>query len=83
MDPADAADRLAEAVRARRRALGITQRELSQLAGCGLAFLYALEHGKATVRLDKVLGVLDVLGLELVVAEGRSGVRAPTDGSPP
>ena len=75
MDSKVAAEVLGEAVRARRRALGLTQKELSRLAGCGLAFLYELERGKPTVRLDKVLGVLGVLGLELLVQEGRGGVR--------
>ena len=74
MDLQKAAETLGEAVHRRRRALGLTQKELSRLAGCGLAFLYDLEHGKSTVRLDKTLAVLDVLGLELVVRDGRAGV---------
>jgi HTH-type transcriptional regulator / antitoxin HipB len=75
MDSRGAAKLLGEAVRARRRALGLTQKELSQLAGCGLAFLYELEHGKDTVRLDKLLAVLEVLGLALELREGRGGIR--------
>jgi hypothetical protein len=35
-----------------------------------VAFLYELETGKPTVRLDKVLSVLSVLGLSLRLAEG-------------
>jgi y4mF family transcriptional regulator len=67
--------RLGAALRARRKSLGLTQEELCRLAGCGLAFLYELESGKATVRLDKVLAVLGVLGLELALAEGRHPLR--------
>jgi hypothetical protein len=31
-----------------------------------------LEHGKATVRVDKLFAVLAVLGLELEVRDGKS-----------
>lgn len=63
--------RLGTAVLARRRALQLSQAELAALAGVGLAFLYELEHGKATLRIDKVLAVLAVLGLELHVRDGK------------
>lgn len=66
---------LAAAVRARRKALGVTQIELARLAGCGPVFVYALESGKKTLRLDKLIDVLEVLGLEIVVRAGRGGVR--------
>lgn len=66
---------LAGALRSRRKALGITQIELARLAGCGPVFIYDLESAKPTLRLDKLLDVLDVLGLELVVREGRSRLR--------
>jgi len=63
---------LATAVRRRRKALRLTQEDLARYAGCGLAFLYQLENAKPTVRLDKVLDVLEVLGLELRIEEGQS-----------
>jgi HTH-type transcriptional regulator/antitoxin HipB len=62
---------LGSAVRARRRALKLNQADLAALSGVGLAFLYELEHGKSTLRIDKVLAVLAVLGLELHVREGK------------
>lgn len=61
---------LASALRARRKVLGLTQQELARLAGCGVVFVYAVENGKTTVRLDKLLDVLRVLGLELVLRPG-------------
>jgi HTH-type transcriptional regulator / antitoxin HipB len=67
---------LGSVVRARRRALRLSQAELCDLAGVGLAFLYELEHGKPTVRLDKVVAVLSVLGLELHLREGKQVVSA-------
>jgi HTH-type transcriptional regulator / antitoxin HipB len=42
------------------------------LAEVSERFVYALEAGKPTVRLDKLLDVLDALGLHLVVARGAS-----------
>lgn len=69
------AARLGAAVRRRRRELDLTQERLADLSGCGLAFLYELERGKRSVRLDKVLDVLDVLGLTLRVDEGRGGIE--------
>lgn len=65
---------LAAAVRRRRRALGLTQVEIARLAGCGPDFVYDLETGKPTVRMDKLLGVLAVLGLELRLAEGKGSL---------
>lgn len=64
----------ARALRARRKALGLTQRELSEYAGCGPAFLYELEQGKQTLRLDKLLDVLEVLGLRLRMEPGGRGL---------
>jgi HTH-type transcriptional regulator/antitoxin HipB len=58
---------LGERVRSRRRALGLVQEQLADLAGVSPRFLHSLEAGKETVRLDKVREVLDVLGLRLVV----------------
>ncbi len=56
---------LGQQVRDRRKSLRLTQDSLADLAGCSPRFVRALEAGKATVRLDKVLAVLDALGLEL------------------
>lgn len=67
---------LADAVRRRRKELGVTQIELAALAGCGPVFIYDLESAKTTLRLDKLLDVLDVLGLELVLRTGNARLRA-------
>jgi HTH-type transcriptional regulator/antitoxin HipB len=66
---------LADAVRRRRKELGVTQIELARLAGCGPVFIYDLESAKTTLRLDKLLDVLDVLGLEIVVQPGHARLR--------
>ena len=56
---------LAADVRERRIALRLGQQELADLAGTSVRFVRSLEHGKSTARLDKVLAVLEALGLEL------------------
>jgi y4mF family transcriptional regulator len=59
---------LGAAVRTAREQAGLTQAQLARGAKVGLKFLYELESGKETLRADKVLDVLEVLGLQLVVA---------------
>ena len=66
---------LGRAIRARRKALRLTQIDLSKLAGCGPDFVYDLEAGKTSLRLDKLLDVLGILGLELVLDPGKNGLR--------
>jgi len=67
---------LGHGVRKRREALGLRQAELAELAGCSSRFLHSLENGKPTLRLDKVLDVLEVLGLDLLLVPGRGRIRA-------
>lgn len=62
---------LSRAVRARRRALNLTQAEVSRLAGVGPVFVHNLESGKPTVQLDKVLDVLAVLGLGFAIRNSK------------
>ena len=68
---------LAAAVRRRRAELGLRQAEVADLAGCSTRFLHTLEHGKTSLRLDKVLDVLEVLGLGLAVIPGRGWIELP------
>jgi y4mF family transcriptional regulator len=52
-------------VRRKRKLLRLSQQELAELSGCGPAFLYDLERGKPSIRLDKLVPVLEMLGLRL------------------
>jgi HTH-type transcriptional regulator / antitoxin HipB len=70
---------LAAAVRRRRRELRLHQIELAELAECSTRFVHTIEAGKPTVRLDKLLAVLQVLGLRLQVVQGRSSTT-PREG---
>lgn len=62
---------LGSVVRFRRRALGLNQAELADLANVSERFVYALENGKLSSALDKVQSVLDALGMYLFVEQGR------------
>ncbi|WP_224105369.1 transcriptional regulator [Vreelandella aquamarina] len=52
---------------------GLLQIDLAGLAGIGNRFIVVLERGKPTLQLQKVLDVLDLMGLEVVVK--RKGVK--------
>lgn len=68
---------IGQAVRDARRAMGLRQPELAAAAGVGLRFVVELERGKASVQLDRVLAVLQVLGLDLIVSRrGTSSTEA-------
>jgi len=62
-----AIDDIGDVVRRARLAQGLRQDQLAAAAGVGVRFLVELEGGKPTVRLAKVLAVLDALGLRLQV----------------
>ncbi|MET3429022.1 y4mF family transcriptional regulator [Actinoplanes tereljensis] len=72
MPDLDLSGALADTVRLRRRQLGLGQGELADLAGVSERFVYALEHGKTSVQLNKVIAVLSALGLHLELHRGGS-----------
>jgi len=58
-------NQLGKFVKSRRKANGLTQRELSELAEVGTRLVSELERGKATLRMDAVNKVLKVFGKQL------------------
>lgn len=60
---------LGEAVRAARKRLKVTQKELALASGTGLRFIIELEQGKPTCQVGKALGILQALGLRLEIVE--------------
>jgi y4mF family transcriptional regulator len=59
---------LGAAIRARRRQLNVTQKDLAMTCGTGLRFIIDLEKGKPTCQIGKILQVLQALGLKLQVS---------------
>jgi len=81
----DAGD-LGPAVRARRKAQSLRIDDAASLSGVSVDLLSRLENGKGSVRLDKLLAVLDSLGLALLLGPkdhptmqfvSRAGVEQP------
>lgn len=56
---------ISEVVRQRRQTLGLTQLELADLAEVSERLIRDLETGKLTVGIDKLLSILESLGLEI------------------
>jgi len=65
---------LAASVIARRQELGLSQVELGDLAGVSYRVVHNVEAGRAGMSLERLLAVLDTLGLHLVIERG------PADG---
>ncbi|HEV7192488.1 MAG TPA: type II toxin-antitoxin system Y4mF family antitoxin [Jatrophihabitantaceae bacterium] len=61
---------LATTLRARREQLNLRQEELADVAGVSERFVFAVENGKQTVQLDKLVAVLNALGLHLEIHRG-------------
>lgn len=59
---------------ARRKALGLTQVQVAQLAGCSHAVVVRIEQGRTTVAIRNLLAVLRVLGFTLALTDLRSKI---------
>ena len=71
-------------VRTARRAQGLRQDQLAGAAGVGVRFLSEFERGKPTVRLEKMIAVLETLGctmrIELPPDDSASDREAAAEG---
>lgn len=64
---------LGGAIRAERKRLGVTQKELALTAGVGLRYLIELEGGKTTARLEGVFKILQALGMAMHISTSGDG----------
>ncbi len=55
--------------KARRKKLGYTQKQISELSGLSASFISDVENGKPTIELDKAIKLANVLGINLLMAE--------------
>lgn len=62
--------------RAQRKRLSLRQLDIADRGRTGNRFIVELEGGKPTLQLQKVLDVIDLLGLELVV-RAKGGHNGP------
>ena len=56
---------LADIIRKHRKAAGLSQLQLAELAGVGKTVVFDLEKGKETIRLDTLRKILSVLNLSV------------------
>ena len=70
---------LGAAIRAARKQLKVTQKELAMTSGTGLRFVIDLERGKPTCQIGKILQVLQALGLRVGLANASDA--APEGGA--
>jgi y4mF family transcriptional regulator len=58
---------LGTAIRQRRKALGLRQDAVATAAGVGIMFVSSLERGKPTAEIEKVLAVLNAVGIDVLL----------------
>lgn len=56
-------------IKKRRKSVKVTQRTLAAASGTGLKFIVELEQGKPTCQIQKVITVLNTLGLRIIIEE--------------
>ncbi|WP_276752086.1 helix-turn-helix domain-containing protein [Treponema succinifaciens] len=56
---------ISEAVKKRRKSLGLTQSECAAMCNVGNRFFSELENGKETLHIGKVINCLQILGINI------------------
>lgn len=56
---------LAEIIRKHRKAAGLSQIQLAEMAGVGKTVVFDLEKGKETIQLDTLRKILSVLNIKV------------------
>lgn len=69
--PAD----LGRQIRTARKAQGLTQAQLADIAGVGTRFVSELERGKDTARLGLALELAGLVGLDLLTRPRKASLR--------
>lgn len=57
--------KLADAIRMHRKAAGLSQVQLAEMAGVGKTVVFDIEKGKESVRLDTLRKILKVLNIKI------------------
>ena len=69
---------LSQALRARRKALGLTQQELGQRAGLAAKHVSRIENGTHEPKVSTLFALVSALGLELALGETGKVASAPS-----
>lgn len=81
LDAATVSEAIGRMIVAARHESGLSQDQLARLVGVDRTYLSALERGHRTLRLERLIMILDVLGLRLTV-EPKSGATDPDQPAP-
>lgn len=73
-------EQLGQAIRLKRRQLGVSQKELAMTCGTGMRFIVDLEKGKPTCHIGKALQVVQALGIKLQI-DSPAELSAEDDGT--
>lgn len=57
-----------QAVRARRKELGYTQRYVAELTGISASFISDLENGKPSAELGRAIDLANILGMNVLLS---------------
>lgn len=60
-------ENIGEIIKQRRKYLGITQKELSEIVGIGLRSLISIETGKGNPTVETLCSIFEALGLTIEV----------------
>lgn len=58
---------LGELIYKRRKELRYTQKYLSEFTGLSITFISQVEHGKPTAEIEKIIQLINILGLDLCI----------------
>lgn len=58
---------IATTVKLHRQKAGLSRNELAELCGVGKTVIYDIEHGKMSIRFDKLQKILDALNIRIVL----------------
>ena len=69
-------EQLGATIRAERKRLKVTQKDLAMASGTGLRFIVDLEKGKPTCQIGKIIQVLEALGVKIRIDTHSDGSTA-------
>ena len=72
---------LASVIRKHRKAAGLSQKQLAELAGVGKTVVFDVENGKPTIRLDTLSKILYALNIEVKLSSPLQNYKEPHETS--
>ena len=69
MDRIDNISQIGKIIREKRKSMKLTQKDLADLCNLGTRFISELENGKKTLEVNKVLKVINGVGLNINVSQ--------------